>query len=191
MSSRHGRFQELMARARLGCPRASAALVATCGPRLRRVAHRMLAHKLRGLFDPSDFVQADWLDFFHRHLYKRAFAQLAELIHFLTFVTRGKVIDANRRHLDSETHDRRRERSLQTLPRMERQCVIARDPSAVKMVLAKEELEQALCHLPVHYRRILLMRRAGHSSLAIASAIGLTERTVRRILHFLENACNC
>jgi DNA-directed RNA polymerase specialized sigma24 family protein len=176
-------FEELMEDARQGCPAASAAIVTICQSRLLSAARIVLANKLRGLFDPSDFVQAVWQDFFSRHLHARAFGSVSELLRFLVFVTRGKVLDANRRHLDSGAHDRRRERSLQALSARERIGLAAAQPAPDATVLAADELEHALSHAPALTRRILVMAGAGYSSKEIACAIGLSESSIRRNLH--------
>jgi RNA polymerase sigma factor (sigma-70 family) len=176
-------FEEMMENVRQGCAPASAAIVAMCEPHLLSAARMVLARKLRGLFDPSDFVQAVWQDFFSRHVHARAFGSISELLRFLVFVTRGKVLDANRRHLDSGSHDRRRERSLQVLSARERRGLAANQPAPDTTVLAADELEHTLSHAPPRNRRILVMASAGYSSKEIAGAIGLSESSIRRNLH--------
>jgi len=59
---------------------------------------------------------------------------------------------------------------------------LARDPLPDEAALLTETVEQLMSHLDTRHRRIVSLKLQGHSTADISSQVGLTERTVQRVL---------
>src|SRR5689334_20521971 len=97
MSTEQQKFDELLARLRLGEEGAFWELLDRYGSYIRRVVRQSLNPRLRGKFDSVDFMQAVWASFFRQREEIDAFATPDNLIGFLVAVARNKVAMEHRK----------------------------------------------------------------------------------------------
>jgi DNA-directed RNA polymerase specialized sigma24 family protein len=55
-------------------------------------------------------------------------------------------------------------------------------PTPSEVAIAREQWERMAQDQPAHYRQIIVLRLHGYTYQAIADELGLSERTVRRVL---------
>ena len=133
---------------------------------------------------PQDFVQSIWGSFFRR--IKDSPLELQDagnLIGFLARAARNKVIDEYRR-ASSRKHDMRREESM--WEGAEHRELADAAETASEVAEASEALVQLRGLLPENRREVLELKAAGYSTAEIAARLGLSERTVRRVIEDLR-----
>jgi RNA polymerase sigma factor (sigma-70 family) len=182
MSSIRDEFTDLMARVKAGCPEAARALVERFGGALRVVVRRHLSRQLRPLFDSTDFTQTVWLEFFSRALRDNVFTHPERLAAFLVDLAQKRLIDAHRQHLDTQKHDRARAVPLDEAD----DSPVAREPDPAAAAAARVDVERLLARLPEPLRRLALLLRAGCSEPEMAEELGVSGRTVRRMLELVR-----
>lgn len=173
------RFNALMEEVRRGSPDAAWRLLEVYGPHIHRVVGRMLGPDMRSKFDSADFVQSVWLSFFVNRVQTEHFATAEQLIAFLAQMAKNKVFSELRRRLYSAKRNVRREQSLAGANFKE---PIARGPRASDYAIARERWSQLVSGQPEIHRTILQMKYEGSTNTEIAEKVGLSERTIRRIL---------
>jgi RNA polymerase sigma-70 factor (ECF subfamily) len=142
---------------------------------------RRLHQRFRSKFDSLDFVQDVWASFFADISENYAFEGPDDLAKFLTALAQAKVAREVRARMQRQKHnvnlevplDRRRGGG-------DRFPAAQRTPSEI--VIGQEEWDQFLQKQPLVYRRVLLLLREGKSSVTIADELGITRRTVSRIV---------
>jgi RNA polymerase sigma factor (sigma-70 family) len=176
-------FQVLLSRVRAGSQEAAWELFETYERYILRAVRRRLGRALRTKFDSQDFAQAVWFSFFkHR-------SQIADVDHPLKLVAYmaemavHKVIDEHRRQ-HTLRHDVRKERPLDRHDQVGE--LLAREPTPSQFVMVRERWERMLAGQTARNRRIIQMRYEGHTQVEIAQSIGVTERTVRRVLEAID-----
>src|SRR5271165_6032471 len=128
-----GDIRELLARIKNGDEEAARELLNRYESKVRLVVRRQLPRLLRSRFDSTDFLQSVWGSFFHRiQTEPNDLNEEENLIAFLAWAARNKVIDEDR-------------------------------------------------------RVILELKAAGYSCGEIGDRVGLSERTVQRVLEELRN----
>lgn len=174
-------FAELMQRVTTGSEGASRQLIERYGAHIIRIIRRKLHRSLRPKFDSADFVQAVWASFFALPLGKYQFDRSEALVAFLMALARNKVVEAVRQRLQSQKFNVNRERALADVT----DALVAREPSAEQIAIAREEWDRLLQDQPAHYQEILIALRDGDTQQDIAGRLGVNERTVRRVLRKL------
>lgn len=182
MTESRSPFEELMQRVRDGCPEATKQLVSEYGPHILSVVRRRLHQRLRARFDSFDFVQDVWASFFTSPPPRQEFAQPEDLIAYLVKMARNKVVNEFRQNVQTQKRNLNREHSLDGSAAHEAACLIGPDPTPSQVFLAEERWQELLAAQPKHYQQILDLRRQGMSPSDIAKAVGMNERTVRRVL---------
>ncbi len=181
---RGGNLHAVFGRIRAGDEDAARELLTRYEAQVRLVVRRQLPRLLRSRFDSLDFLQSVWGSFFQRIRAGTAdFENPRHLIAFLAKTARNKIIDENRRAA-SRKGDMRREEPLcleGTRPR----DLIANDDTASEVAEAKEMYGRLRELLPEGRREILELRAAGCPTSDIAERLGISERTVRRVLEGL------
>lgn len=178
-------FKSLMQGVRQGSEEAAEQLLARYSGHIALVVRRSLNKQMRSQFDSLDFTQAVWASFFAQ---PAALAELDtpdRLVGYLCRMARNKVVDEFRRLLQTEEHDVRREESLDTYDEGHEKALGSRQPSPSQIALAKELWARLTAGKPVHYREVLRLRKRRMTHKEIARRLGLTERSVRRILREL------
>ena len=152
---------------------------------VRLVVRRQLPRLLRSRFDSLDFLQSVWGSFFRRmRTAPTEFEDSRHLVAFLARAAKNKVIDEYRRAA-SRKHNMHREEPLWLDGRRPRDVP---DPiDSPSEVAEAHEVLVRLCELmPVGRRTILEMKAQGLSSKDIGQRLGISERTVQRVLEELR-----
>jgi RNA polymerase sigma-70 factor (ECF subfamily) len=178
----------LLDQAALGSEEAAQKLTERYGPYLRMAVRRWLHHRLRSQFDSLDFVQDVWASFFARACDKAAFACPAQLIAFLQSMARNKVVSAFRQRLQAQKSDLNREQSLQELQDRKGQHLPGREPTPSQVAICREEWQQLVEKQRPTYRAILRGCQEGKDVAAISREVGVSEKTVRRVLKLVKNS---
>jgi RNA polymerase sigma factor (sigma-70 family) len=175
-------FRELIQRVRQGSEEAAWELVRRHGEALRRAVRRVLNRRLRPKFDSLDFVQLVWSSLFRVRASLDRFGRPEELAAYLAAMARNKVGMEVRRRLLTEKHNLNREVSYDPAVLEQHSGVRDRLPPPIEVAIARERWDRLIRGQPGHYRQIIQMRLQGHTHQAIADALHLDERTVRRFI---------
>lgn len=174
-------FAALMKRIQAGSTDAAQELHAVYGPHILRAVRKRLHQRLRSKFDSLDFVQDVWASFFNDVPRRYFFARPEDLVRFLTTMARNKVAEAHRTRLQRKKYNINRELPM-TLALKPADHFPAVQPTPSEIVMGREEWDQLLEKQPLVHRRILLLLREGKTSATIAEELGISQRTVNRIL---------
>jgi RNA polymerase sigma factor (sigma-70 family) len=140
-----------------------------------------MEQRLRSEFDSADFLQQVWQSFFAGDLGDYDFDTPESLVAFLVRVAEGKVRDGARRVLSKK-------RDANPVPNenaVSASQVAGPQPTPSQEVMAKDCLQQMVDGEPPHVRRLLEMLRQGHTHAAVAAELGVSERSVHRVLNRL------
>jgi RNA polymerase sigma-70 factor (ECF subfamily) len=154
-------------------------------PEVRLVVRRQLPRLLRSRFDSLDFLQSVWGSFFRRMRdAPTEFEDSRHLVAFLARAAKNKVIDEYRRAA-SLKHDMHREEPLWGDGRRPKDVADSID-SPSELAQAREVLGRLRELLPEERRTILELKAEGVSSKDIGERLGISERTVQRVLEDLR-----
>ena len=152
---------------------------------VRLVVRRQLPRLLRSRFDSLDFLQSVWGSFFRRmRTAPTEFEDSRHLVAFLARAAKNKVIDEYRRAA-SRKHDMHREEPLWLEGRRPRDVPDPID-SPSEVAQAHEVLVRLRELMPAERRTILELKAEGLSSKDIGERLGISERTVQRVLEELR-----
>ena len=185
-------FEELVAQLKGGSQDAAWDLVELYGPHILRVVRRNLTRELRPKFDSQDFVQAVWASFFtHRDRFLDI-DRPEQLVGLLAATARHKIVDEMRRRLETLKHDVRRERSMDDSNVVVKQKLVSGDATPSQIAMARERWSQLMVQQSEQHREIVNLRLAGETHEAIACTLGISKKTVQRVLRRLlqENERN-
>jgi RNA polymerase sigma-70 factor (ECF subfamily) len=154
-------------------------------PEVRLVVRRQLPRLLRSRFDSLDFLQSVWGSFFRKMRAAPAeFEDSRHLVAFLARAAKNKVIDEYRRAA-SLKQDMHREEPLWGDGRRPKEVADPID-SPSEVAQAREVLGRLRDLLPEERRTILELKAEGLSSKDIGERLGISERTVQRVLEELR-----
>ncbi len=183
--SPRGEIGEFIARIRAGDEEAAAELLRRYEAKVRLVVRRQLPRLLRSKFDSLDFLQSVWGSFFQRvRTGPTDIEDEPNLVAFLAWAARNRVFDEYRR-ASSQKHDVRREVPLFEGGYSNDLEAALETPSQV--VQARETLERLQDLLPEDRRQILALKAEGYSCREIGERLGLSERTVQRVIDTLRD----
>src|SRR5271166_453550 len=152
---------------------------------VRLVVRRQLPRLLRSRFDSLDFLQSVWGSFFRRmRTSPTEFEDSRHLVAFLARAAKNKVIDEYRRAA-SLKQDMHREEPLWADGRRPKEVADPID-SPSELAQAHEVLGRLRELLPEERRSILELKAEGLSSRDIGEQLGISERTVQRVLEDLR-----
>jgi RNA polymerase sigma-70 factor (ECF subfamily) len=152
---------------------------------VRLVVRRQLPRLLRSRFDSLDFLQSVWGSFFRRmRTAPTEFEDSRHLVAFLARAAKNKVIDEYRR-AGSRKNDMHREEPLWADGRRPRDLPDPID-SPSEVAQAHEVFGRLRELVPQEKRSILEMKAEGLSSKDIGERLGISERTVQRVLEDLR-----
>ncbi len=174
-----------LARIQAGDGAAARELLTRYEAEVRLVMRRQLPRLLRSRFDSLDFLQSVWGSFFRRVQSGPAeFEDSRHLVAFLARAAKNKVIDEYRRAA-SRKQDMHREEPLWTEGARPKDLPAEIDtPSEVAQ--ANETFVRLRDLLPTERRNILELKAEGLSSRDIGEQLGISERTVQRVLEDLR-----
>jgi RNA polymerase sigma-70 factor (ECF subfamily) len=175
----------LLARIRGGDEEAARELLSRYETKVRLVVRRQVPRLLRSRFDSIDFLQSVWGSFFHRiRTGSNDLEEEKNLIAFLAWAARNKVIDEYRRAA-TQRQDIHRELPLRDMGERGEKLV-ATDETPSQVAQAREMYGRLRDLLPEDRRVILELKAAGFSSEEIGNRLGISERTVQRVLENLR-----
>lgn len=181
-----GEIRGFITRIRAGDEEAARELLIRYEAKVRLVVRRQLPKLLRSRFDSLDFLQSVWGSFFHRvRTGPTDIEDEPNLVAFLAWAARNKVFDEYRRAA-SLKHDMRREEPLYDGGEEPRGLAASLD-TASQVAQAREALERLQELVPKERRRVLELKAEGYSCREIGEQLGLSERTVQRVIEDLRN----
>jgi RNA polymerase sigma-70 factor (ECF subfamily) len=182
---RPGNIQELLTRIKNGDEGAARELLTRYEPKIRLVVRRQLPRLLRSRFDSLDFLQSVWGSFFHKiQTSPNDLNEEQNLVTFLAWAARNKVIDEYRRAA-TQKQDIHREERLEA--RGDQAVGLAAGDTPSELVQAHETFDRLRDLLPEDRRIIVELKAAGYSSKEIGDRLGISERTVQRVLEDLRD----
>jgi RNA polymerase sigma factor (sigma-70 family) len=173
-------FRELLRRAREGSDEAAWDLVETYGPYIIRTIRHTLSRELRGKFDSDDFAQAVWASFFGSPEQLAGVNEPRQLVGLLATMARNKVIDEMRRRFQTQRYATRREQPLadgSSGPQLK-----SREPTPSQFAMARERWTRLLQSQPEQYQQVIRLKLMGKTNRSIADELGISEKTVKRVL---------
>jgi RNA polymerase sigma-70 factor (ECF subfamily) len=176
-----------LARIQSGDEAAARELLARYESEVRLVVRRQLPRLLRSRFDSLDFLQSVWGSFFRRIRSAKGPAEFEDSRHLVAFLARAaknKVIDEYRRAA-SHKHNMHREEPLWGEGGRPRDVADSID-SPSEVAEANEALGRMRELVPEEKRSILELKAEGYSSKDIGERLGISERTVQRVLEELR-----
>jgi len=180
-----GELSDFLKRIQSGDEGAARELLERFEAEVRLVVRRQLPRLLRSRFDSLDFLQSVWGSFFRRmRTAPTEFEDSRHLVAFLARAAKNKVIDEYRRAA-SRKHDMQREEPLSGDGRRPRDVPDAID-SPSEVAQAHEVLGRLRELVPEEKRSILEMKAEGLSSKDISQRLGISERTVQRVVEDLR-----
>lgn len=182
MSSSGNEFERLMERVRTGDPEVGKELFERYGKAIQMVVRYRLDHRLRSQFDSLDFAQDAWASFFRIPADNYTFQTPEELMAFLSRVVRHKMIDAYRKHCRRSQEGERK--FVKSVSYEEEQP--ARQPTASQVAIVEEEWRRMLKDKPEEMQRALEMVREGYSLRETAQTLGLTVKSIQRLIKRLN-----
>ena len=184
MDLRASDFRKLLLNVRSGCELSTTELVKSMSGHICRVIDRRLDYRLRRKYDVDDLEQMVWASFFRHRWRVTDFEDSRQLARYLVAMARNKVIQVIRSQLQTIKRDVRREWAGED----ERlgQVAAPRDWQTPSQVAIRNECLQGwLAGENSRAVRIVQMRLAGARYVEIARALGIHQRTVRRIMQRL------
>lgn len=177
---RRSDFNRLIAKIQAGDAEAARRLYEEYGAYLVHAVRARLHRRLRSKFDSIDFTQDVWGSFFTRVVDKYKLNKPEDLIQLLTTMARNKVIRVARAQTARRKRDIGREAYFEESPHARKALAGGATPSQI--VMGEEAWTRLLAAQPPVYRRILLLLRDGVAHETIAAELGVTLRTVQRVI---------
>lgn len=176
---------DFLRRIQAGDEDAARELLARYEAEVRLVVRRQLPRLLRSRFDSLDFLQSVWGSFFHRiRTVPTEFDDGRHLVAFLARAAKNKVIDEYRR-AGSQKGDMRREEPL-WVDGDRPKDVAAQIETASQVAEANEAFDRLSELLPEDRRAVIELKAGGLSSKEIGDRLGISERTVQRVIEDLR-----
>lgn len=172
----------LISQIRDGSESASTTLVSRYGEHILRIVRHKLDKSLRPKFDSQDFVQAVWASFFALLPERGHFEDSEGLAAFLAQLAQNKVTDEVRQRLERQKHNINRERLLERVEMVRAKALNSRELTPDAIAIAREEWQRFLARQPGYYRRIFEMMNEGHDREDVARELGISEKTVQRVM---------
>lgn len=150
--------------------------------RLVALARSRISKKLQRRLDPQDVVQSAYRSFFvHARQDKFQVERAGDLWRLLAKITLNKLHRQVERHTAAK-RTAAREESLESVAEQ----TLAIEPSAAEAVAIAEELRLTLGSLQSNEQQVLGWMLAGWTEAQMASSLGKSERTIRRLLANVE-----
>jgi len=173
-------FDRLMRELADGSESAAEEFLQAFGPLVFRIVRRRLGVR-SPRFDSADIAQAVWASFFGREKNVARFASPNDLVRYLAVMATNRV-RKSKRDLALQKRAVSREVSLENalaeLP--------ADSLTASQLAIADETWERLLAATPHSQQQILFLRLEGKSQEEIATVLGVSTRTVGRLIERLR-----
>ncbi len=182
-STKPTEFAALMRRLRDGSEEAAWELVEHYGSSVQRVIRRSLNEHMRSKFDSIDFVQAVWFSLFKERERFNSFQTPAQLSAFLMGMAQNKLAHEQRRRLETQKHDLRREESADPA---DHHYLDPNSPRPSQIAQARELWHSLMAGESEQNQGIVKLRLAGLTYDEIGSTLGIHGRTARRVIDRLS-----
>ena len=180
-----GEVRAYLDRIQAGDETAASELLLRYEAEVRLVVRRQLPRMLRSRFDSVDFLQSVWGSFFHRvRTVPTEFEDGRHLVAFLARAAKNKVIDEFRK-AGSQKQDMRREEPIWSEGDKPRELA-GHNETASQVAEAREAFDLLRNLVPEDRRAIFELKAEGLSSKEIGDRLGISERTVQRVLEELR-----
>lgn len=179
------RLIELLRQVRDGSQQAAAELVRIYSPSVLRAVRRRLNPRLRNKFDSDDFTQAVWASFFARPARWNLLQRPEQLIGLLQRMARNKVVDEHRRRMMTRKYRVTKERQLPSAGQGPQDWLAASQASPSQLAIARERWDRMLVAQSPQHRHILQLKLDGLTNRSVADQLGVSEKTVQRVLRKL------
>lgn len=146
----------------------------------RIIRRRLIARSPR--FDSADIAQAVWASFFGHQERLRQCATSDEMVRYLAVMTLNKVRKVQRDNFYAQKRAASRELSAAADQCDRIDDAHANGPTPSQIVTADETWERLLADLSVRQQQILYMKREGRTREEIAQSLGISLRTVARLM---------
>ena len=164
--------------------REAAYLFARYAERLTQLAEQHLSSRLAGCLDGEDIVQSVFRTFFRRSVAGEFHIDSsAEIWQLLVRITVRKV------HAKAREHTAGRRNVAAEVTEGDDWLIneLAHDPGPAEAAALVDQIEHLLSGLPTDYARVLEMRLAGYDVVEIAKQLGVSRRTIHRMLNLLQD----
>lgn len=174
--------EDLVRRLREGNPEAAESVVREFTGRLTGLARQRFDEAFRRKEDPEDVVQSAFKSFFRGYHEGRLDPQDSEELWGLLALITLRKCRQRRRYFGAARRQLRRESQPVSNELGPFDHVAGREPAPDDATLIAETVEQLLAELDAGHRAILALGLQGYTSTEIAASVGITERTVQRVL---------
>lgn len=195
----HDLFQDLLKRVQDGEEEAIGILLSVFEKEIRLIVRHRLPRRLRARYDSMDFVQSvyqsiitDW-----RSEPPTNFQNPAQVRAYLQAIASNKVLEIYRRETRTQKYDISREvsglvrgtASAADHTRREKQIdPVSSDPTPSKHVQAQDLMDKLTRGKPAVVARVLILRNEGRTFDEIGKMVGLSERSIRRMVDDLRDS---
>jgi RNA polymerase sigma factor (sigma-70 family) len=187
-------FSQMMSGVAAGSEEAVWQLAETYTPYIIRAVRASLSRSVRLRLDSQDFAQVLWASLLLGDADLTRLKTPEQLIAFLARAAQNKVIDATRRHLNTQRQDMHREVRLEDIQvkstddcssTSSRSMPPSREPSPSEFAYMRERWRLILSEATDRDRQILQLRLERHTFDAISKHLQIDKRTARRAMHRL------
>lgn len=175
-------FKQLLKDIQEGSEEAARTFLDKYGDYILRVIRRRLARRLRSKFDSSDFLQDVCVSFFRAPPPPEAFSEREALLAFLAQMARNKVGQTNRQRLQRRRYADKLENSLDGSARFQARSLQEAGPTPSEAAVAREKWLDIVSGTKPKHEKILLLLHEGHTHEEIAELLGLSSKTVQRLV---------
>jgi RNA polymerase sigma factor (sigma-70 family) len=176
-------LEEILRRARDGDTGAAQQLFDKYAKSFLLVIRRNLGGRLRTILDSEDFLQEARMELFTKNLAESCESPEA-FLKFMTKVAQNKVLQANRKYLDYQGKNLKREIPLDTMSEQEEPAV--KESGVCELMIKHEQWERLLRGKSKLHRAIINLIRRGFTHREVADKLQINENYVRRWLAKLK-----
>lgn len=153
-------------------------LIKEYGPHIHRYVKRKLDRRMRSKFDSVDFVQMVWASIFRHPSQLATFNEPSDLLRFLYTMARNKVYDEYRRRLHTGKYNVTLERSMGD---QAQELLEGGGPTPSEIAMAREKWDEMVGRSE-RTKQVVELRIGGATYEEIGQALGIHERTARKII---------
>lgn len=184
MKDYEAEFTRLLQEIRAGSQEAARIFVEEYGEHLLRVIRRKLQKNLRPKFDSCDFLQDVFASFFHAPPSPDTFATPEAFLKYLTMMASNKVNEVTRHCTATQRGNVGQEQSMSAAPFAIMH--LAQGPTPSEVFIAEETKQRMEQSAPGgNNQQILELLRLGYNQEEIAERLGLSRKTVYRLVRRL------
>lgn len=188
-------FERLLSALAEGSEEAAWEIVETYSPNILRAVRRSMPVSIRPKLDSVDIVQSVWASLLVDNEEMRNFRTPEKFIAYLVGTARQKVLATYRHYTRNARRNLYRERPLNAVPTnddmaadesdREPTLLVGRDPTASAVASVRETWEGILKQCDEREQKLVQLRLSGRTNEEIAQELGMSVRTVRRVLERL------